>query len=95
MKRRLPTMIESGFVLVAINLPPLTAEKNRHDPNTAQPGSPAPACQAAAIAANVHPSKYRTGLTANPPNSTANAANADPKRSARSRNRRHQPLAVV
>jgi len=95
MKRRLPTIIESGFVLVAINLPPLTAEKNRHDPNTAQPGSPAPACQAAAIAASVHPSRCRTVLTAIPPSSTVNAANADPRRSARSRNRRHHPLAVV
>lgn len=95
MKRRLPTINQSGFVLVAINLPPLTAEKNRHDPNTAQPGRPAPACHAAAMAANAHPSSGRTGLTAIPPNSTANAANADPTSSTRSPNRRHHPLAVV
>ena len=95
MKRRLPMNNQSGFVLVPSSLPPLTADKNRHDPSAAQPGRPAPACQAAAIAASVHPSTRRTGLTAVPPNSTANAANAEAKRSARSRNRRHQPLAVV
>jgi hypothetical protein len=95
MKRRLPITIESEFVLVDINLPPLTEARNRHGPNPAQPGMAAAACQAAVIAANAHPSRRGTGRRVGPPNSTATAANATAKRSARWRNRRHHPLAVV
>ena len=95
MKRRLPITIESGFVLVDISLPPLTEPTNRHGPNGAQPGRAAAACQAAVIAANAHPSRCGTGRRVTPPKSTAAAANATAKRSARWRNRRHHPLAVV
>lgn len=83
MKRRLPITIESEFVLVDISLPPLSELTNRHGPNTNQPGMAAAACQAAVIAANAHPSRRATGRTARPPNSTATAANATAKRSAR------------
>jgi hypothetical protein len=95
MKRRLPTTNQSEFVLVPSSAPPLTADKNRHDPTAAQPGNPAAACQAAAIAANAHPSPVVAGMTVVPPNSTANAANAAPRRPQRWRKRRHHPLAVV
>lgn len=95
MKRRLPITIESGFVLVDINLPPHTEATNRHAPNPAQPGRAAPACHAAIIAANAHPSRCGTGRKVAPPNSTATAANATAKRSDRRQNRRHHPRAVV
>ena len=95
MKRRLPTTIESGFVLATINFPPAEAEQNRHQPNAAQPGRSAAASQAAAIAARAQPSRRRLGLTATPPSSTANAPKPTAKRSDLCRNRRHQSLAVV
>ena len=76
MKRRLPTINQDESVLVAISLPPHTAETNRHGPSVDQPGAPNAARHAAAIAARA-PAPTSTGeLTAGPPNSTANAANA-------------------
>ena len=95
MKRRLPTINQGGFVLVAINIAPHAADTNRHIPSGAHPGSPAAASHAAAIAASAQPSKCRPGPTTDPPNSTASAANATAKRSAPALNRRHHPLAVL
>ena len=95
MKRRLPTIIESGFVLVAINIAPQAAETNRHHPSAAQPGRPAAASHAAAMAASAHPSRWRRGVTAAPPRSTANAAKATARRSALPLKRRHHSRAVV
>lgn len=95
MKRRLPTTIQSGFVLAAINIAPVAADTNRHDPSAAHPGRPAAASQAATMAANAQPSTRRLGVTTGPPNSTVNAENVTPSRSAPLLNRRHHPLAVV
>jgi len=47
MKRRLPTTRKSDFVLVAINLPPVTAEMNRQRPHPSHPGKADTARQAA------------------------------------------------
>ena len=43
MKRRLPTTSQGESVLVAISLPPLTADTKRHSPSAAHPGSDAAA----------------------------------------------------
>ena len=80
MKRRLPTINQGESVLVAISLPPLTADTNRHRPNAAQPGSDSAASHAALIAANAQPLDLHRRGHASPPNSTANAANATARR---------------
>ncbi len=95
MKRRLPRINQGESVLAAINLPPVTTDTNRHAPNTDQPGSPAAARHAAAIAASAPAAASTAGLTAGPPNSTANAAKATAHLAAPARKRLHQPRAVV
>jgi len=95
MKRRLPTSNQGESVLVAINLPPATIDTNRHAPSTDQPGSPTTARHAAAIAASAPAPASTAGITAQPPNSTANAAKAAAHLPAPALKRRHQPRAVV
>ena len=51
MRRRLPMTRLGVFVLAANNLPPLTADTNRHRPSRAQPGNEHAASNAAPIAA--------------------------------------------
>jgi len=95
MKRRLPTINQGEFVLVAISFPPTTIDTNRQHPNHIQPGRPAAARHATVIASTAHPSGLPAGRTGSPPNSTANAANAVAHSAARAANRLHHPRAVV
>jgi hypothetical protein len=95
MKRRLPTTNQGESVLVAINLPPHTADTNRQQPSAAQPTSKAAACHASLIAPSAQASGLTEGLTASPPSSTANAANAVANLTVLAANRLHHPRAVV
>jgi hypothetical protein len=54
MKRRLPTIRKGEIVLAASNLPPLTADANRHRPSASHPGSAVAASNAAAIAVSAN-----------------------------------------
>ena len=95
MKRRLPTTNQGESVLVAISLPPHTVDTNRHNPSAAQPASEAAACHASLIAPSAHASGVAGGVTASPPSSTANAANAVATLAALAAKRLHHPRAVV
>ena len=95
MKRRLPTTNQGESVLVAIILPPHTVDTNRQTPSAAQPASEAAACHATLIAASAQASGLAGGLTASPPSSTANAANADANLTVPAAKRLHHPRAVV
>ena len=95
MKRRLPITIESGSVLAAINIPPVTALANRHNPKGAHPGSPTAAPHDALNADTAQRPRSKTGTVTRPPNSTATAAKATAILSARCLNRHHQSRAVV
>jgi len=95
MKRRLPTTNQGESVLVAISLPPHTADTNRHTPSAAQPARPAAACHATLIAPSAQASGLAAGLTASPPSSTANAANAVANLAVPAAKRLHHPRAVV
>ena len=95
MKRRLPTINQGESVLVAISLPPVTAEMNRHSPSDTQPGKPVAARHAAPTAASAHRVGLDDGRTGSSPSSTASADNATAQRQALAANRRHQPRAVV
>lgn len=95
MKRRLPTTNQGESVLAANSLPPHTADTNRHTPSAAQPASEAAACHATLIAASAQASGPAGGLTASPPNSTANAANAVANLAVLAAKRLHHPRAVV
>ncbi len=95
MKRRLPTINQGEFVLVAISLPPHTADTNRQTPSADQPGRASAARHAALIDASTHIPALAAGTGASPPNSTATAANAAAQRAAPAAKRRHHPRAVV
>jgi hypothetical protein len=95
MKRRLPMINQSESVLVAINLPPLTAEANLHIPTATQPGSSTAAAQATRIAPSPQAPTSPGGTSTAPPNSTANAEKPTAQRPAHCRKQRHQPRAVV
>jgi len=95
MKRRLPVISQGEFVLAAIRVPPLTAQANRHNPSPAHPGRPHAAPHAAVIASRANRTAPAAGRIASPPRSTASAANATPRSSARAPNRRTHPRAVV
>lgn len=95
MKRRLPTTNQGESVLVAIIRPPVTDDTNRHAPTTAQPASETAACHASLIARSAQTSGGAGGITASPPNSTANAENAVANLAALAAKRLHHPRAVV
>jgi hypothetical protein len=95
MKRRLPMINQGESVLVAISLPPITAETNRHRPTLAHPGNDNAARHAAVIAEIAQAPTCRPGATVIPPSSTATAANATATRDAPAPKRRHHPRAVV
>ena len=69
MKRRLPMINQGESVLAAISFPPLTAETNRHNPTSAQPGSSEAALHAAAIAVTAHRPGPLGGLNVSSPSS--------------------------
>lgn len=95
MKRRLPMTVESGSLLAASNLPPVTRAAKGHGPGKPGPARLRTAANAEVIAASARPTGSTTNTGARPDTSTTAASKAAANIAARRANRRTHPRAVV